>query len=278
MKKTYSVLSKYFRHIIKSITNEDYFGISAEVSYMMTMGIFPLMLFLTAVFGLIGKKFLVTKIIHFISFMTPSDVTNLIKIFLREIMSSKNDGFVAIIGFFVTLFLASNVISSIIKALNKANGVKERRSFLQVRLLSLVIVFVNTFFLLLSFNLIVLGNVIIDFLSRHVYFLQGSENILSFLRWPLAFALLFIFAAFNYYVLPSVDFSSKRKSVIPGSLFFCIMWLFGSWLFSLYVDSFGTYNKVYGSIAGVAIMMVWLQYTAMIIIIGGEINNLNLES
>lgn len=88
--------------------------------------------------------------------------------------------------------------------------------------------------------------------------------------------MLFILALINYYVLPARDFSIKRKSVVPGALFFCVFWLLGSWLFSLYVNELGTYNRVYGTIGTFAILMVWLYYTSIIMLIGGEINNQTL--
>ena len=102
-------------------------------------------------------------------------------------------------------------------------------------------------------------------------------NTILILRWPIAFILLFILAMINYYVLPARDFSLKRKSIVPGALFFCIFWLLGSWLFSLYVNELGTYNKVYGTIGTFAILMVWLYYTSIIMLIGGEINNQTLD-
>ena len=59
----------------------------------------------------------------------------------------------------------------------------------------------------------------------------------------------------------------------PTKIFFTVFWLLGSWLFSIYINNFGSYNKVYGSIAAFAILMIWLYFTSIIILIGGEINN-----
>ena len=64
----------------------------------------------------------------------------------------------------------------------------------------------------------------------------------------------------------------RRHSALPGSIFFCISWLLGSWLFSVYINNLHTYNFVYGTIAGFAVMMMWLYYTSILILVGGEIN------
>ena len=141
----------------------------------------------------------------------------------------------------------------------------------------MLMVFVNTFFLFISTNLIVLGKVILNFIGNYFPIPAHIIDTILIARWPAAFILLFLLAAINYYVLPARDFSAKKKSVIPGSLFFCIFWLIGSWGFSLYVNALGTYNKVYGTIGTFAILMVWLYYSSIILLIGGQVNNQTLR-
>ena len=270
------LLKEYVVNLKNSIVNEDFPGAASEMAFMLVLGIFPFMLFLMAVFGWLGKKFFVDKVIYVISTFTPHGVTDLFRSVLKEVILFQNGGTMAIIGFLVTLFLTSNAIAVIIKGLNRANKIQENRSFIKTRLLSVLMVFVDTFFLFISVNLIIFGKVILNFVASHVHLPQNVVNTLLIGRWPLAFVLLFVLAYINYYVLPARDFSVKRKSVVPGSLFFCVFWLLGSWLFSLYVNELGTYNRVYGTIGTFAILMVWLYYTSIIMLIGGEINNQTL--
>lgn len=270
------LLKEYVVNLKNSIVNEDFPGAASEMAFMLVLGIFPFMLFLMAVFGWLGKKFFVDKVIYVISTFTPHGVTDLFRSVLKEVILFQNGGTMAIIGFLVTLFLTSNAIAVIIKGLNRANKIQENRSFIKTRLLSVLMVFVDTFFLFISVNLIIFGKVILNFVASHVHLPQSIVNTLLIGRWPLAFVLLFVLAYINYYVLPARDFSVKRKSVVPGSLFFCVFWLLGSWLFSLYVNELGTYNRVYGTIGTFAILMVWLYYTSIIMLIGGEINNQTL--
>ena len=65
----------------------------------------------------------------------------------------------------------------------------------------------------------------------------------------------------------------KIRSVLPGTFFFSFFWMIGSWGFSLYLSNLNTYNRVYGTIGAFAILMVWLYYTSLIVLIGGEINS-----
>ena len=217
------------------------------------------------------------KIIYSLSNIAPQGVIDLIEGVLREVVIFKSGTLMAIIGFFVTVFLTSNAIAVITKGLNRANNIQENRSFLKVRLLAILMVFVNTFFLFISINLIVLGKVILNFIGLYLSIPSHIIDTILILRWPLAFLLMFLLASINYYVLPARDYSVKRKSVIPGTLFFCVFWLLGSWAFSLYVNALGTYNKVYGTIGTFAILMVWLYYSSIILLIGGQVNNQTLR-
>lgn len=271
------LLKEYITNLIQCIIKNDFGNAAGEMAYMTALGIFPFMLFIMAVFGFLGKTFFVHKVIFGLSTIAPQSVIDLINGVLNEVVIFKSGKIMAITGFFVTLFLTSNAIAAITKGLNRANEVEENRSFIKVRLLALLMVFVNTFFLFISINLIVLGRVILDITA---FYLSIPENIIDtilVLRWPVAFLMLFLLASINYYVLPARDFSAKRKSVIPGALFFCVFWLIGSWGFSLYVNALGTYNKVYGTIGTFAILMVWLYYSSIILLIGGQVNNQTLR-
>ena len=247
------------------------------MAYMTALGIFPFMLFLMAVFGFLGKTFFVTKVIFGLSTIAPESVITLINNVLAEVVIFKSGKLMAFIGFVVTLFLSHNAIAVIIKGLNRANNIPENRSFLSVRLLAVLMVFVNTFFLFICINLIILGRVILNFIGLYFQIPEHITNLILFLRWPVAFVMLFLLALINYNILPARDYSAKRKSLIPGSLFFCVFWLIGSWGFSLYVNALGTYNRVYGTIGTFAILMVWLYYSSIILLIGAQVNNQTLR-
>ena len=277
MKKVFQILKEYITNLVKSIIRDDFANAAGEMAYMTALGIFPFMLFLMAIFGWLGKKFFINKIIFSLSAIAPESVIGLINEVLREVSLFKSGKIMAIAGFIVTVFLTHNAIAVIIKGLNRANNVAENRNFFKVRLLAILMVFVNAFFLFISINLIVLGKVILNFIGIYLTIPQNIIDTILITRWPIAFIVLFALASINYYVLPARDYSFKKKSVFPGALFFCIFWLLGSWAFSLYVNALGTYNKVYGTIGTFAILLVWLYYSSIILLIGGQVNNQTLR-
>lgn len=259
---------------IKMVIDKDYFGMAAEMGFWLMLGIFPIMLFLTVFFGWVGKKAYIHPVLIGMAKVVPADSMRLIHKVIAEATLFNNGRIIAIIGLCVILFLSTNALACVIKGLNVAYNVEETRSFVYTRILSLIMVFVNAFMLFLSINLILFGKFILSMFVIYGGMSHSMYVTLLTTRWIAAFFALYFMALINYYILP--DFKGieklKRRCTYPGTLFFSIFWLVGSWGFSVYINHLQTYNRVYGTIGAFAMLMVWLYYTSILLIIGGEIN------
>lgn len=266
---------KFIIRLVHSVIDNDFFGMAAEMGFMLVIGIFPFMLFLMAIFGWMGNKSLMDPVIIFLANFMPEQAMNLIMTVLSEVMFFTQGGIMAVVGIIATTFLSMNAMAVVLKGLNRAYKVKETRSLIYTRVLSLLMILVDVMVLFLSINLIIFGRIIISFLVSHFGISEVVETVLMTLRWPIAFAALFLMAFLSYYILPDLKGNEqfKRKSAIPGSFFFVIFWLVASWGFSIYVNNLKTYNMVYGTIGAFAVLMIWLYYTSILILIGGEINS-----
>lgn len=259
----------------KSIIDNDFSGMAAEMGYMLVIGIFPFMLFLMSLFNLIGKNYFMTPLFVFMERVMPDDSIRLIRGVLDQVLGFPRGTTIAVAGLLITLFMSMNALSVVIKGLNRAYKVEETRAFIYTRLLSLVMVVVNTLVLFLSINIIIFGKVIVKFLTAFANLSPHAAEMLLTVRWPIAFMALFLMAFLQYYIFPNVTWSErlKRKSALPGTMFFCVIWLIASGGFAIYVNTLHTYNFVYGSIAAFAMLMIWFYFTSMLILIGGEINS-----
>ena len=266
---------KVVKRLVLSIIENDFYGMAAEMGFMMVIGIFPFMLLLMAIFGWMGNKSYMDPILLALSNIMPEQAMNLILTVLSEVMIFEQGGMVAAIGIIVTIILSTNGIAVVLKGLNRAYKVEETRNFVYTRVLSFIMVFVNTLVLFLSINLIIFGKVFISFAVNHLHMSKQIAIMLLTLRWPVAFLALYIMAFLSYYILPDLrgNEAFKRASALPGSLFFCTFWLVGSWGFSVYVNNLKTYNFVYGIIGAFIVLMIWLYYTSILLLIGGEINS-----
>ena len=261
--------------LIKSIIKNDFYGMAAEMGFMLVVGIFPFMLFLMALFGWMGNRSYLDTILRVLSSIMPTQAMNLLKSVLEETMIFNHGTLIAVIGIITTLVLSTNGVAVILKGLNRAYKVEETRSFVYTRVLSFLMVFVNILVMFLTINIIIFGKVIIMFLVAHFGLSKGMAITILTLRWPVAFSALYLMACLSYYILPDLrgNEAFKRKSALPGTVFFTTFWLLGSWGFSVYVNNLSTYNYVYGTIGAFFILMIWLYYTSILLLIGGEINS-----
>ncbi len=268
-------MRKYIETLIKKIIDQDFCGVAAEMAFWFILGLFPFLLFLTSLFAWMGKRTLITPILNFLTNIAPKDVASLILNTLNEAMIFKQGKLIAIFGLIITIALAANAIAAIIKGLNRAYAIEETRNFIYTRVLSVLMVFINSLMLFLAVNLIVLGKVFLNFMIDYTALSKLSIDIISIIRWPVSYIALAFCSIGNYFILPAIEGNDKikLKSVLPGTLFFSFFWMLGSWCFSLYLSNLNAYNKVYGAIGAVAILMVWLYYTSLILLVGGEINS-----
>ena len=265
----------FFKNTAISIIEHDFSGMASEMSYMLVIGIFPFMLFLMSLFNLIGKNYYMNPLFIFLEKVMPADSLGLIYTVINQVLGFASGRSVAVAGLLITFFMSTNALAVVIKGLNRAYKVDETRSFLYTRFLSLVMVIVNTLVLFLSINLIIFGRVIIRFLTAYTAMTADTASLLLAIRWPIAFLALFVMAFLHYYIFPDVSWSEelKCKSALPGTFFFCVIWLLASGGFSVYVNKLHTYNLVYGSIGAFAMLMIWFYFTSMLVLIGGEINS-----
>lgn len=261
--------------LIRSIIKNDFFGMAAEMGFMLVVGIFPFMLFLMAVFGWMGNRSYMDPVLKVLSKIMPYQTMELLKSVLNQTMIFGHGKLLAIIGICTALFLSLNGVAVVLKGLNRAYKVEETRSFLYTRILSLLMVFVNVLILFLTINVIIFGKIIVMFFVNNFGMSAATAYTILTLRWPVSFLALYVLAFLSYYILPDLKGNDKfkRKSALPGTIFFTTFWLIGSWGFSLYVNNLSTYNIVFGTIGAFFILMIWLYYTSILLLIGGEINS-----
>ena len=266
---------KVLYDIVRSTIKKDFFGMSSEMGFILLAGFFTFLLFLMSVFGWMGNKSYMDPIMIVLSNMIPRQAMELIHSVLNQTMIFNHGKIVAIAGITMSIVLSANAIAVVLKGLNKAYNVEETRSFIYTRILSFLMMLVDTLILFLTINIIIFGKIIVLFLIQKFHISGPIAVVILTLRWPVAFLALYLMAFLSYYILPDLkgNESFKRKSALQGTAFFTVFWLVGSWGFSIYVNNFSTYNMLYGAIGAFFILMIWLYYTSIVLLIGGEINS-----
>ncbi|WLR42502.1 YihY/virulence factor BrkB family protein [Bacillus carboniphilus] len=262
---------KYFIAILtrlfKRLNRHEVFGLSGELAYFFLLSLFPFLLFLITLVGYLPLS--AEGILDFIEPYAPEQGMAFIEENVLYIINQEN-GQLLSIGILVTIWSASNGLNAIIRAFNRAYEVKESRSYLVSRGMSIILTFAMIFVIIISLLLPVFGKQIGSFLFSVLGLSEIFVVLWEAIRWLLSTVIICIVFTGLYFFAPNKKL--KLSESYPGALFATVGWIVVSYLFSYYVSNFGNYSATYGSLGAVIILLIWFYLTGLIIIIGGEIN------
>ena len=264
-------LTELGRRLWDESQKDELLGRAAQLSYYALLALFPALIFLTALMGLFSVQSFMPELMSYLRNVLPADALSMVQRFLTQVAEGSGANILSL-GALGALWASSSGVTAIMDALNVVFGVKEdRRPFWRVRLTAIVLTTGLAGFVIMSLALVLYGPTI----GRWIADLMGFDVVFTWiwnvLQWPVIATLMLIVVAAIYHICP--DRRHKRwRWVTPGSVFAVLMWLLVSLGFKAYVDNFGDYNKVYGSIAGVIVLMLWFYWSGMVLLLGGEIN------
>jgi membrane protein len=256
----------------QEILSDNILGLAAQTAYYFFFSLFPLLLFTTPLIGVFGDP---ESIINWVTGQAervlPPDALGLVLGVVNDVVFSPNAPGLISIGVLLAAWTGSNVFNNLIFALNRAYDVEESRPWWKARLISLAAVVVSGMFLLIASTIMLAGPELIDFVVSLVPGLEGTRTIWMIVQYPLAFVLLVGVMWMIYYFLPNLR-QSKRQ-VLVGAVIATVLWIGVTLGFRAYVTNFASYNKTYGAIGGVIILLTWMYLTMLVILAGGELNS-----
>jgi membrane protein len=264
-------LTELGRRLWDESQKDELLGRAAQLSYYALLALFPALIFLTALMGLFSVQSFMPELMSYLRNVLPADALSMVQRFLTQVAEGSGANILSL-GALGALWASSSGVTAIMDALNVVFGVKEdRRPFWRVRLTAIVLTIGLAGFVIMSLALVLYGPTI----GRWIADLMGFDVVFTWiwnvLQWPVIATLMLIVVAAIYHICPDRRYKRWRW-VTPGSVFAVLTWLLVSLGFKAYVDNFGDYNKVYGSIAGVIVLMLWFYWSGMVLLLGGEIN------
>jgi membrane protein len=261
------------KRVWQQMNEDDIWGRAAQLSYYFLLALFPLLIFLTSVIGLImgSGTGLRHSLFNYLSQVMPPSAFKLVDDTMYEVSKSSGGGKISF-GILAALWAASNGMGAISESLNAAYNVKETRPYWKARLVTISLTIAIALLTMTALVLILYGGDIAEKVAASYGFGDLFTLVWKILQWPIV--LLFILVSFSliYYFAPDLK-DQDWKWVTPGSLIGVGLWLLVSFLFRLYLDFFDSYSATYGSLGAVIILMLWFYLTGLAILIGGEINS-----
>jgi membrane protein len=244
--------------------------IGGGVAFFGFLSIFPGLIALISIYGLVASPETVTQQIEDLSTQLPDEAAQLIGEQLTAIAA--NSGRALTVGLVVSilaaLWSASGGVGNLVTAVNIAYDEVETRNFLKLRALSLGLTLGAVAFVIVAFGLLAVVPVVLDALPLGIV----GTILAHVVRWTLLLAMFAGSLAVLYRAAPDRD-APRFRWVSLGAVVATVLWALVSVGFSLYVDNFGSYDKTYGTIAGVIVLMLWLYLTCYLVLLGAEINS-----
>jgi len=242
---------------------------AAALAYYFLFALFPALLFLTALLGLLPLGDLMDRLMDYVSQAMPGDAASIIEKTLQEIQAGASSGLLSI-GVLGALWAGSNGMSSIMSALNVAYDVKETRAWWKVKLMAICLTLGFSVFILSALVLMVFGPKIGETVAAWVSLGEVFTFVWNIVSIPIVMVLVALGIALVYYLAPNVE--QNWRWVTPGSVVALVLWLAASLALRFYVTNFANYSATYGSIGGVILLMLWLYLSGMALLLGAEVN------
>lgn len=253
------------------IKNDNVSNGAAALAYYWMLAIFPAMIALLSLIPYLPIPNLQQSVMDLLSQMLPGDASKMFTGTVQEVVSQRKGGLLSV-GLLLTIWAASNGMYAIMQQLNITYDIKEGRSFFKVRGTAIGLTALVGLLFVGGLSLVVFGGVIQNAIGSWLGTGAVLTTVFAVVRWLIIGAAMTLAFSVTYYFAPDVE--QKFKFITAGSVMGVGLLILASLGFRLYTDHFGKYGATYGSIGAVIILMLWLNITGYVILLGSEINAL----
>jgi membrane protein len=245
---------------------------AAALTYYSVLSLFPGLLVLVGVMGLLSDTFTATLLDNATPVVPPA-----VEDILRGAVSSVEQtqarpGLATVVGLLLAFWSASGYVSAFMKASNAIYGTADGRPFWKAIPLRVGVTFVTGLLAFAAAVIIVVSGRVAEVVGGALGFERETVKLWDVIKWPVLILIVSVMLAVLYWAGPNARLSGYRW-IRPGGVIAVLLWIAVSLLFGLYVANFGSYNRTYGALAGVIIFLIWLWLTNLAILIGAKIDS-----
>jgi len=258
------------RKTLREFTKDQCPDLAAGLTYYAVLSLFPALLALVSLLGIFGDaEKTTTALLDIVKGIAPGSTMDTISGPVRELTSSPAAGFTLVIGLAVALWSASGYINAFGRAMNRIYEIDEGRGFVKLRGTMLAVTVLCVVIVALLAAMLVLSGPVAEAVGGALGLGGAFLSVWNILKWPVIVLLVIVVIAILYYATPNVK-QPKIRWMSIGSLIALVAFLLASLGFGFYVANFANYNKTYGAIGGVIIMLLWLWILNMSLLFGAE--------
>ena len=267
-----------FLHSVSEMSRKDGFEISGYIAYSTMFSLFPFLVFLTALGGILGDEQTTKSFIDFIVIYLPKDVSGTLVPVVQQVIASPRGGLLTI-GLATSIWSAASGVDALRMALNRAYQASETRSYVRRKVQSFLFVIGGVVVVFAISILIILGPYLLE-IAQYFLSIFGDRKLLLVVdqnatAYHLARYLVGLLLLTATLVLLHRWLPNRRiawSDILPGTIFTTVFWIMCATGFSYYIGKFSHYGATYGSLGGVIITLLFFYLTAAVFILGGEVN------
>jgi membrane protein len=244
---------------------------AAQLSYYFVFALFPFLFTLVTLAAYLPVKDALNQLLARLDPLMPDAAMQIIRGQLVTLATQQRPHLLTV-GLVLSVWSASRGVDALRTALNLSYDVKESRAWWKVQSIAVGVTIATSVLMLLSIAGLALGSSIGIWLAAKLHVDQFWPILWGWLRWPITAAGVMLVLALLYFFLP--DVKQEWRFITPGSVLGTALWLLLTWGFSVYAENFASYDKTYGAIGGVIVLMTWFYISGFVFVLGGELNAL----
>ena len=242
---------------------------ASSLAFNFFLAFFPSIIVFFTLIPYIPIKGLQETLMELLGTVLPPSTNEITFQTLEDIINNPRGGLLSI-GFILALYFSTNGINSLIEAFNSSYHIREIRPLIQQRILSLGLTLLLSVMLIIAIGLIIFGTVVVNYLVSAEIITTSAADLIIYGKWMVMLAMLFFGISILFHLGPALK--SKWKLFSPGSIFATIFIIITSIGFNYYIQNFSQYNKIYGSIGTLIIILLWMYFNSIILLTGFELN------
>ena len=261
------------RKTLREFSDDQCTDQAAGLTYYAVLAVFPALLALFSLMGVVGRAPEAVKAITDI--MRPlvsADTLNTFTPVLQDLARSQGAGLALVVGLAGALWSASGYVGAFGRAMNRIYEIDEGRPFWKLRPLMLVITLGAVLLSALVLVMLIVSGPLAQSIGDRIGLGDTAVTLWNIAKWPLIAVIVMMVVALLYYATPNVK-QPKFRWLSIGAAFAIVIWVLASVAFAFYVANFSSYNKTYGSLAGVIVTLLWLWITNLALLLGAEIDS-----
>jgi membrane protein len=246
---------------------------AAALTYYGLLALFPALIALVSIVGLFADPQSTTqKVTDIVTEIGPASAADTFSGPIESITSNRSAaGILLVVGLVVALWSASSYVGAFMRASNVIYETPEGRSIWKLRPIQMLVTLAIVLLVAVLALALVLTGPIVDEVAEPLGIGSTATTIWDIAKWPVMIAIAIAVIAVLYYASPNVKLRGFRW-VTPGSIVAVVVWLIASAAFAFYVANFGSYDKTYGTLGGLVVMLIWLWITNLALLFGHELN------